>query len=273
MVGPRRGAILVLVLLAAGCRGATPEPVARAGEEKPKAAAPAPAPPATPPAAPAAEAPPKAQAPRDDAPVVVDPGGGDGKEVSLAEAAHTERERRAHAGQPVAVINDKTLPKYAAKGQITVADPKQKKEGGEARAQAAAAQEQIRDEQYWRGRALDIRERWRQADDDVKALEQRSAELRQKFYLETDDFNRDNQIKPEWDRVLDKLRQARLDVETSQKELADFLEEGRTAGALPGWLREGEDEEPEPAKKEKEAKPPAEGIDTPILEPPPGAGR
>lgn len=272
MAGRRRGAILVLALLAAGCRSATPEPVARAGEEKPKTAAPAPAPQPPPPAAPAAAAPPKAQAPRDDAPVVVDPGGGDGKEVSLAEAAHTERERRAHAGQPVAVINDKTLPKYAAKGQITVADPK-KKQTGEAQAQETAAGELVRDEQYWRGRALDIRERWRQAADDVKALEQRSAELRQKFYLETDDFKRDNQIKPEWDRVLDKLRQARLDVETSQKELADFLEEGRAAGALPGWLREGEDEEPEPAKKEKEAKPPAEGIDTPILEPPPGAGR
>ena len=272
MAGRRETAILLLAFLAAGCRGATPQPVARAGEEKPKAA-PAPAQPAPPPATPAAEAPPKAQTPRDDAPVVVDPGGGDGKEVSLAEAAHAERERRAHAGQPVAVINDKTLPKYAAKGQITVADPKEKKKGGEAQAQAAAALEQVRDEQYWRGRALDIRERWRQASDDVKALEQRSAELRQKFYLETDDFTRDNQIKPEWDRVLDKLRQARLDVETSQKELADFLEEGRAAGALPGWLREGEDEEPEPAKKEKEAKPPAEAIDTPILEPPPGGGR
>jgi hypothetical protein len=257
-----------LVILAAGCRGATPQPVARAEEEKAKSAAAAAAQPAAPPAA-AAEAPPKAQAPRDDAPVVVNPGGGDGKEVSLAEAARAERERRAHAGQPVAVINDKTLPKYAAKGQITVAEPKEKKEGAAA---PAAATELVRDEQYWRGRALDIRERWRQAADDVKALEQRSAELRQKFYQETDDFTRDNQIKPEWDRVLDKLRQARLDVESTQKELADFLEEGRAAGALPGWLREGEDEEPEPAKK-KEEKPPAEAIDAPILEPPPGAGR
>jgi hypothetical protein len=270
MAGRRETAILLLALLAAGCRGATPQPVARAGEEKPKAA---PAPAQPPAATPAAAAPPKAQAPRDDAPVVVDPGGGDGKEVSLAEAAHAERERRAHAGQPVAVINDKTLPKYAAKGQITVAAPKEKKKDGETQTPGAAAAEPARDEQYWRRRALDIRERWRQADDDVKSLEQRSAELRQKFYLESDDFNRDNQIKPEWDRVLDKLRQARLDVEVSQKELADFLEEGRAAGALPGWLREGEDEEPEPAKKEKEAQPPAEAIDTPILEPPPGGRR
>jgi hypothetical protein len=204
--------------------------------------------------------------------VVVDPGGEDGKSVSLVEAARAERERRAHAGEPVAVINDKTLPKYAAKGQITVATPKEKKEGAAAPEGAAAAQP-VRDEAYWRGRALDIRQRWRDADDDVKELEQRSTELRQKFYLESDDFVRDNQIKPEWDRVLDKLRQARLDVEATKLELAEFLEEGRAAGALPGWLREGEDEEPEPPK-EKEETPPAEAIDVPILEPPPlGAGR
>jgi hypothetical protein len=264
MVG-RSGALLLIIL--AGCRGATPEPVARAEEEKAKAAAAAAAPAPAAPSTPAASAPQKPAPARDDAPVVVDPGGGDGRPVSLAEAAQAEKERRAHAGQPVAVINDKTLPKYAAKGQITVAEPKEKEAAG-APAPGAAAAEPVRDEQYWRGRALDIRERWHQAADDVKKLEQRSTELRQKFYLESEDFIRDNQIKPEWDRVLDKLRQARLDVEATQKELAAFLEEGRAAGALPGWLREGEDEEPEPPKKEE--KPPAEAIDAPILEPPPG---
>ena len=115
----RNHVFLLILLAAAGCRGATPEPVARAEEEKAKAAAAAPAPAA--PSTPAASAPQKPAPARDDAPVVVDPGGGDGRPVSLAEAARAEKERRAHAGQPVAVINDKTLPKYAAQGQITVA--------------------------------------------------------------------------------------------------------------------------------------------------------
>src|SRR5262245_55626958 len=86
--------VLLLMILAAGCRGATPEPVARAEEEKAKAAAAA----ATP-AQPAPSTPQKPDSNRDDAPVVVDPGGGDGREVSLAEAARAEKERRAHAGQ------------------------------------------------------------------------------------------------------------------------------------------------------------------------------
>src|SRR5262245_3594125 len=132
--------LFLLVFLAVdGCRGTAPQPqpVARAGEQEQAAkASPSPSP-AAPPATAAAD-PPQAEPIRDDSPVVVDPGEEDGKPVSLAEAARAERERRAHAGQPVAVINDKTLPKYAAKGQITVADPKQKKGAADAAASAEA---------------------------------------------------------------------------------------------------------------------------------------
>jgi hypothetical protein len=259
----RRPAATVILLLAflASCRGTTPEPVVRADRK----AQPAPAP------APAAEPAEKSEPVRDDKPVVVEPGGeAAGKPVSLVEAARAERERRAHAGEPVAVITDKTLPAYAAKGQLTVADVKGKK-GAEPAAPPAPSVPAAKDEQYWRGRALEIRQRWRRAADDVKELEQESTELRQKFYLESDTFTRDNQIKPQWDRVLDKLRQARLDAAAAEKELAQFLEEGRAAGALPGWLREGEEEEPAPPKK-KEAPPPAQSIEPPVIEPPPLVG-
>ncbi len=278
MAARNAATFLVLAGLAmAGCRGATPEPVARAGQDKPEAP-PAPAQPAPPDqpgatVADTAEAPPatQSQPPRDATPVVVDPGGEDGGNLSLVEAAKAERERRAHAGQPVAVINDKTLPKYAAKGQITVAAPKERKD---AAPPMAPGTEPLRDEAYWRGRALEIRQRWRQAADDVEELEQKSTELRQKFYLEGDTFTRDNQIKPEWDRVLDKLQQARVEVEAARKELAELLEEGRAAGVMPGWLREGEEEEPEGEPRDAATPPPAQSIEPPVLEPPPaGEGR
>jgi flagellar motility protein MotE (MotC chaperone) len=164
------------------------------------------------------------------------------------------------------VITDKTLPQYARKGQITVADPKEKKGAAPAAAATTPAAEQgtVRDEAYWRNRALEIRLRWRQADDDVKELEQRSTELRQRFYSETDDFVRNNQVKPEWDRVLDRLRQARTDVDAAKQDLAQLHEEGRMAGALPGWLREGEDQEPTP-DPEKEKLPAPQSIEPPVL--------
>jgi len=264
MAGRRAAFSLSLLLLTGGCRG-TPQPVT------PKAA-----PPAKP--APAAAAPTPAPVPakpvqiaepvRDDAAVVVDPGTDDGAQpATLAEAAKAERERRSRAGKPVAVITDKTLPQYARKGQITIADPKEKK-GAAAPAPVAAdpqaPQEPIRDEHYWRTRALEIRLRWRQAADDVKELEQRSTELRQRFYAETDSFVRDNQVKPEWDRVLDRLRQAKTEVIAARQDLEKMHEDGRAAGAQPGWLREGQDQEPEP-ETEKERLPTPQSIEPPVL--------
>lgn len=235
----------------AGCRG-TPKPAAR--PEPPAKQAPAAAPSQAPSPAPAPTSPTPPDAPRENPvhPVVVDPGTAeDGTTpATLAEAAQKERERKARTAKPSIVINDKNLPRYARKGQITIADPKEKKKGTVAVATPPA---EAHDEQYWRGRALEIRQRWRQAADDVKKLEQRSSELRQKFYMENDVFVRENRIKPDWDRVQDRLREARLDVDTVKQELDDFLEQGRQAGALPGWLREGEDQEPlqekQPGKK------------------------
>ncbi len=172
---------------------------------------------------------------------VVDPGGESGP-VSLVEAAKAERERRARSGPPVAVINDQNVAK--SKGQITVADPKKPVVTGA----AAAALQTLKDEQYWRSRALDIRTRLRQATEKVADLDLSASGWRRRFYAEEDPYFRDSKIKPEWDRVLAQLEEARSDVETTRKELDDFLEEGRRAGALPGWLREGEELEPAPEK-------------------------
>lgn len=274
MAGPSFFRALLLVLVVAGCGAATPEPVTReTREEAPPPATqqnaePAPAPAPEPAAASASQ---ETKPSRDDQPIVVDPGD-DGEPKSLVEAARAEKERRANAGQSAHVINDKTLPGYARRGQITIADPKKDKKpvAGAPVTPAASEPGDIRDEAYWRNRARDIRERWRDAASDAKTLEQRATELRQKFYLEGDTFTRDNQIKPEWDRVLERLRQARLDVDSAQKELAEFLEEGRAKDVMPGWLREGEEEEPEELpQKKKEAGSPPQSIEPPVIEPPP----
>ena len=262
--------LLLGALLALGCRSTAPQPVARTEQPKEEAKAPAAAPSKPPEPAPAT--PPREG---DAAPVVVDPGAeGPATPQTLVEASREEKERRAKAGKPVAVITDKTLPKYASKGQITIADPKKDKTRT-AKAPAAPAPA-VRDEQYWRGRARELREHWKQTADEVKDLEQKSTALRQKFYSETDTFLRDTQIKPDWDRVLDRLRQARLDVEAAKQDLAQFLEEGRVAGALPAWLDEGIEVEPaDEAAKKKEA-PAMQSIEPPVINddaartPPPG---
>jgi hypothetical protein len=261
--------VLVSAIGIAGCRG-TPPPKEAPAAPKAPATAPsqAPEPSSQTPAAPSRE-----RAATSASAVVVDPGAeGDGTPATLVEAARAEKERRARSGQSTVVINDKNLPKYARKGQITIADPKDKKKGARPAAPAVFTPPvEVRDEAYWRNRARDIRERWHQTAEDLKKLEQRSTELRQKFYLENDHFVRDNQIKPDWDRVLDRLRQTRLDEEAVKQELDTFLEEGRSAGAMPLWLSEGEEEEPQQensskaAPKKKETVPPARAIEPPVF--------
>jgi hypothetical protein len=156
------------------------------------------------------------------------------------------------------VITDKTLPQYAT-GQVTFAKPKPPKEG----AQAEAAGPDLQSEQYWRNRGLEIRTRWHRAAEEIQELERSAADWRRRFYAEDDPYFRDGQIKPEWDRTLDRLREARVESEEAQADLAIYLEEGRRAGALPGWLREGAELEPPAAKKEP-AEP--EPIEPPIID-------
>ena len=188
-------------------------------------------------------------------------------QLTLAEAAKVERERKAEAAPPRIVINNKTIHRYAKGGQLTVAEPKKKPApappapaAAAAGATPAAVAPLARDEKYWRGRALEIRQRWRKASDRIKELEEDIGLLRRRFYAQDDPYVRDGQIKPAWDHALDELRESRAAVQAAKKELTDFLDEGRIAGALPGWLREGVDLEP---KQEKPVDP-TQPIETPI---------
>jgi hypothetical protein len=241
--------LLVLALLAAGCAVSPP---------KAKPAAPEPTPAITPAPAPT---PALTPAPLPPNTVVLDSGGErESSSRTLADSARAAREQRAHAAPPAHVITDKNIKQYAAKGQITVAAPTKKAAEPE-----TAEKAPVRDEQYWRSRTLEVRLRWRKAADDVKELEQSAAGWRRRFYAENDPYVRSGQVKPEWDRVLDRLEEARADAETAKIELEALLEEGRTAGALPGWLREGVDEEP---KEEPEPSNEHKVIDPPKVEPP-----
>jgi hypothetical protein len=247
---------LILVALA-GCASPAPpaqrpKPAPAAQETPAPATQEAPSPALEP--SPAPTSTPEPDEPKHGEVVVLDPGGEtESSPHTLADAARAERERRAHAAPSTIVITDKNLKQHAT-GQLTVATPSKRTDT------ADPDPEPVRDEQYWRSRALEIRLRWRHAADDIKELETSANGWRRSFYAEKDPNVRNTRIKPEWDRALDRLEEARTEVETARKELADLLEEGRTAGALPGWLREGVDqepkEEPEPSNTHKVIDPP-----------------
>ena len=243
---------LAAACVAAGCASAAKSDPAPARPLPPQAIAPpssadsaageAPAP------APRTSAPPREAAPQpsaqDSSIIVIDPVGEDAaaRPPSLAEAAARERQRRRTEAPPVAVITNANLADYAAKGVLTVAESDA--ETAEANPEEAATP--TVEEAYWRQRGLEIRKRWREAVDRIPDLSAKSEELRQRFYAMDDPAVRDGQIKPEWDRSLANLDEARYQAERGAEEVRSFLEEGRRAGALPGWLREGAELEPEP---------------------------
>jgi hypothetical protein len=189
---------------------------------------------------------------------------------TLQQASQSERDRRAGAEAPVAVITNSNLAELAEGGQLTIvgaagatspAAAAAPVTGSPTAAPATAASEGTMAttgtaagpaaagapmEEYWRGQALKLRLDWKAAVEDVDELQSEVQELRRRFYEEDDPFYRDNQIKPVWDRTLDLLAAAKKTAEEQERRLSQFLEDGRRAGALPGWLREGVEFEPPP---------------------------
>jgi hypothetical protein len=169
----------------------------------------------------------------DDSLIMVEPAGGEQAAApSLVEAARAERERRQIKDQPAIVITNQNLAEYAT-GELTISDTP---ETVDVEAPGGLGQEGRR--------AREIRIQWRDAVESIPEAEGRVADLRMAFYREDDGFYRDQEIKPAWDKALRDLDEARELAVVMEKELEVFLEAGRQAGALPGWLREGIELEP-----------------------------
>lgn len=194
---------------------------------------------------------------------------------SLAEVARAERERRQRLGRPSIRIDDKNLAEFSKGQQLTEAKRDVASAGGEEKTapvpEAAFAGETGRDlpdeESYWRERIRSAREQWAEAVEEVRRLERESARLRREFYAADDPYDRDARIKPLWDRALEELKAARQRAEEGPRRVATILDEGRRAGALPGWLREGLELEPEEsADSGGPARSPAEPVEPRVLQ-------
>ena len=186
---------------------------------------------------------------------VIDPGGEEDPELSLYEASERAKALD-RTGDRVAVteINDENLRDYAEKAEIIMieGDPAVPPPSLGSSPEPTAEPLSARNEKYWRDGALEIRMNWRRTLDRIDELELESAALRQQFYTEEDPYVRDNHIKPDWDRVLDQISALQEREDRYEQELEQFLEEGRLAGAQPGWLSEGWELEPEPPERTAE---------------------
>ncbi len=253
--------VRVLVAAVALACAQAPEPVPLP-PPPPRALEPAAAPPAAAQAIPRAES---APAQVDDTLVVIDHGAPQpDAAATLAEAAAAERERRRQAEAAAVVLTDANLAERAT-GALTFAEPAAA--GGVEGVDAMGAEDtkpaDPRGEAYWRERMRAARSAWRQAVDRIAQLEGEATKLRRHFYAEDDPWVRDGQIKPAWDRALVDLAAAQESAEVARMQVEALMEEGRRAGALPGWLREGLELAPAPANPPR---PPAEPMEPPVVE-------
>jgi len=184
---------------------------------------------------------------------IIDPGGDDAGPLTLLEASQLAKARKKEMGEPIAEITDENLHEFAEGGSVIIIEGKPAAPPPAADPEPSLSDHTAdlrQDEAYWRNGALELRMGWRRTVDQINDLELESAALRQQFYAEEDLYIRDSQIKPAWDRVLDRLDSLRERAERYEQELNAFLEEGRRAGVRQGWLNEGW--ELEPTREERE---------------------
>ena len=119
-------------------------------------------------------------------------------------------------------------------------------------------------EAWWRREIRDRRERWSALVDEILDLEDRTEELRRRFYAESDPWHRDARIKPEWDRALDRLAAARDEARLAEREVQSFIDLGREQNVYPGWLREAAELEPLERPYELDSPGPAKTLGEPV---------
>ena len=175
---------------------------------------------------------------------VIDAGGEEDQPKTLLEASRLAKARKQQSTETIARINDDNLHEYAKDAEVIVLESPPAAPRPELEPPPVEKGSEVRDEQYWRGRALELRMGWRRTFDQIGELELESAALRQQFYAEDDPYVRDSQLKPAWDRVLDRLDQLREQSARYELELETFVAEGQRAGALQGWLNQGWELEP-----------------------------
>ena len=183
---------------------------------------------------------------------VIDAGGDEDQPKTLLEASRLAKARKQSSKKAIAVINDDNLHEYAEAAEVIILDsPPAAEPPDPSPIEAVEEGSEVRDEQYWRGRALELRMAWRRAIDQISELTLESAALRQQFYAEDDPYLRDSQLKPAWDRVLDRLDTLRDQAARYEQELGVFVAEGQRAGVPQGWLNQGWELEPTSEEKDK----------------------
>ncbi len=120
--------------------------------------------------------------------------------------------------------------------------PAPAKAAPEVKAQAPAtptglADNQGRDEKYWRDAFQKARTDLRRAEDATLILEAKLKDLNTQLLRQSDIYNRENVLGPQITAARKDLDTAKGQVEQARNKVSNLEEEMRAAGGLPGWAR------------------------------------
>jgi hypothetical protein len=158
---------------------------------------------------------------------------------TLAELAKKEQERRKEQKAPARVLTNKDLPAAAVQRPTTPAPAGDSKAAEAKPAEQPPAEQKPADEcneQCWRTRMTEARERLRQNQVFAEALQSRINALHADF-LRRDNPVQRGKVAEDRENALKELNRVKGDIEKTEKHIAELLEAARKAGVPPGWLR------------------------------------
>lgn len=171
----------------------------------------------------------------------------------LVELAKKEKARRAAAGTHKTFTN-KDIEAYKAKNKEKngkTADPSSETmEEPQTQTSTAEADEPPQEGQdpefdydkektYWRGRYTEIRDRIDKAQKEIDRLAPIVDQLKN-TYIKSDDPKDVMRLQTEVEAKTSELENAKIDLDQANTAMEDLQEDGRKAGALPGWFRDQE---------------------------------
>lgn len=193
--------------------------------------------------------------------LVVGPGAVRAHAQSLAELAKKEEARRKALSGSSKVVTNKDLPATTTKtptggaagagtgaaggavpggassgARAVPGQPAGMSESAGQAPQPASDEDPKKDEQYWRQRITEARQKLARNEILIAALESRINALLTDF-VSRDDPAQKAVIAQDRQKALDELARTRAESERLKKEIADIEEEARKAGVPPGWLR------------------------------------
>ena len=105
---------------------------------------------------------------------VIDAGGEADESLTLVEASQIAKARKAESAEPVAKITDENLREYSEGAEVIILESEPAAPGPELdpfpETEAVAGSQDVRGEDYWRTRALELRMGWRRTVDRIQEL-------------------------------------------------------------------------------------------------------